>query len=90
MVEYKVRRIIVPVITEEAIVGGEPEWSNTELTGKHLERAFVSFNPNDIARNGKIGIIKLNPKISVKLINIKVKTMRLKLFLEAFSLFEPL
>ena len=47
LIEYKVSRIIVPVITKEAIVGGEPEWSNTELTGKHLERAFVSFNPND-------------------------------------------
>lgn len=47
LTEYKVSRIIVPTVSEEAIVGGEPEWSNTELTGKHLERAFVSFNPND-------------------------------------------
>lgn len=41
----------VDLNTEQADVAGEEEvaleWINTELTGKHLKRATLQFNPND-------------------------------------------
>ncbi|MFH0891480.1 MAG: protein translocase subunit SecD [Candidatus Falkowbacteria bacterium] len=45
--EYHVRRITIRTMTAADLAGGEPEWKNTELTGKHLERSRVQFNPND-------------------------------------------
>ncbi len=45
--EYKVSHIFIPTMTEADIVGNQQEWQNTELTGKNLDRAYVSFNPND-------------------------------------------
>lgn len=45
--EYKVRYLQIPTITEQDIINDQREWKNTELTGKHLARASVSFDPND-------------------------------------------
>ncbi len=45
--EYKVSVVKINKTTEFDIIGAEAEWKNTELTGKNLERASVSFNPND-------------------------------------------
>lgn len=47
MLEYKVSWIYIPLITERDIIGQQNNWKNTELTGKNLDRAIVSFNPND-------------------------------------------
>ncbi|MCK5537615.1 MAG: protein translocase subunit SecD [Bacteroidales bacterium] len=45
--EYKVSIVRINRLTELDIIGAEAEWKNTELTGKNLERASVTFNPND-------------------------------------------
>ncbi|MEA3450194.1 MAG: protein translocase subunit SecD [Patescibacteria group bacterium] len=45
--EFKISQIVIPIITEADITGNQQNWENTELSGKHLEKAFVSFNPND-------------------------------------------
>lgn len=45
--EYKVSHIFIPLMTKESILGDQDEWENTELTGKNLDRAVVTFNPND-------------------------------------------
>ena len=45
--EYKVRRIAIPIATEADVIGDQKNWKNTELTGKNLARASVSFDPND-------------------------------------------
>ncbi len=46
-VEYRVRRLFIDIKTEEDITGPKLDWKNTELTGKHLDRAVVVFDPND-------------------------------------------
>jgi len=45
--EYNVRKIYIPIITEDDILEQQQNWKNTELTGKNLKRAVVQFNPND-------------------------------------------
>ncbi len=45
--EYKVSRIFIKKQTTEDILGPEDPWKNTQLSGKHLQRAAVQFNPND-------------------------------------------
>ncbi|MEA1962627.1 MAG: protein translocase subunit SecD [Patescibacteria group bacterium] len=45
--EYSVRRLFIRILTEKDIIGDQKEWKLTELTGKHLERAAVQFDPND-------------------------------------------
>ncbi|MDA3840115.1 MAG: protein translocase subunit SecD [Patescibacteria group bacterium] len=45
--EYKVSVVKINKTTELDIIGPQAEWRNTELTGKNLERATVSFNPSD-------------------------------------------
>ena len=47
MWEYSVSHIFIPTITERDIIGDQLDWKLTELTGKHLDRASISFNPND-------------------------------------------
>ena len=47
VVEYEVSRIVIPTLTEQDIIGDQKDWKNTELTGKNLKRASVTFNPND-------------------------------------------
>ncbi len=44
--EYKVSRILFRTKFKTDYVN-QVNWENTELTGKHLERAVVQFNPND-------------------------------------------
>ena len=45
--ESKVSHIFIRTMSKEDIIGPQNDWKNTELTGKNLERAVVSFNPND-------------------------------------------
>jgi protein-export membrane protein SecD len=45
--EYRVARILIKTKTKEDITGPTPEWKNTELTGKYLDRASVNFNSQD-------------------------------------------
>lgn len=45
--EYEASHIFLNIKTEEEIVGKPSEWKNTLLTGKHLKRAAVQFDPND-------------------------------------------
>ena len=45
--EYTVDRILVRTLSEKDILGAQGNWKNTELTGKHLERSVVQFDPND-------------------------------------------
>lgn len=45
--EYEVAHIFVDIKTAEDILGPQDGWKNTQLTGKYLDRASVSFNPND-------------------------------------------
>ncbi len=45
--EYRVSVIRINKLTEFDIIGPDAEWKNTELTGKNLDRAVVTFNPND-------------------------------------------
>ena len=46
-IEYKVSVVKINKKTEKDIIGPQADWKNTELTGKNLDRATVSFNPND-------------------------------------------
>ena len=34
-------------MSEKDILNSQDNWKNTELTGKHLERSIIQFNPND-------------------------------------------
>lgn len=45
--EYEVSHIFLDTKTKEDIVGVPSDWKNTELTGRNLKRATVTFNPND-------------------------------------------
>jgi preprotein translocase subunit SecD len=45
--EYKIREIKFIQTTEQDIVGSQENWKNTELSGKNLKRALLTFNPND-------------------------------------------
>ncbi|MFA4943004.1 MAG: protein translocase subunit SecD, partial [Patescibacteria group bacterium] len=51
--EYHLRDISFPIYTAADLAaaassdGTDVKWKNTELTGKHLKRAVVNFNPND-------------------------------------------
>lgn len=46
--EYQISRILIKTKSESDYIDqGEQNWKNTELTGKYLARATVSFNPND-------------------------------------------
>ena len=45
--EYNVDHILIRTLSEQDILGAQNNWKNTELTGKHLERSLVQFNPND-------------------------------------------
>lgn len=45
--EYNISHIYIPIMTEADIIGNQENWKLTELTGKNLDRALVSFNPND-------------------------------------------
>ncbi len=45
--EYNVSHIFIPTVSERDIIGDQLDWKLTELTGKNLERARISFNPND-------------------------------------------
>ncbi len=47
ILEYNVSHIFIPTISERDIIGDQLDWKLTELTGKHLDRASISFNPND-------------------------------------------
>jgi len=47
ILEYSVSHIFIPTITERDIIGDQRDWKLTELTGKNLDRASVTFNPND-------------------------------------------
>jgi protein-export membrane protein SecD len=46
-IEYKVSHIHIDRMTEDEVLGPQDDWKNTELTGKYLDRATVSFNPNN-------------------------------------------
>jgi protein-export membrane protein SecD len=45
--EYRVREISLVKMTEADINTGEPQWNNTQLTGKYLKRTSIEFDPND-------------------------------------------
>ncbi len=45
--EYDISHIYVQTKSEADIIGNEMNWKLTELTGKNLDRAMVTFNPND-------------------------------------------
>ncbi len=45
--EYNVSHIFIPTMSERDIIGDQNNWKLTKLTGKNLDRARVSFNPND-------------------------------------------
>ncbi len=45
--EFHLRHIFIKTKTQEDIIGKQEDWKNTELTGKNLKKATVSFNPND-------------------------------------------
>lgn len=47
IVEYNVSHIFIPTMTAHDIIGDQSNWKLTELTGKYLKRARISFNPND-------------------------------------------
>ncbi len=47
IIEYEVSQIVIPIVTEADIIGSQENWKLTELTGKNLKRASVTFNPND-------------------------------------------
>lgn len=46
--EYNVRNILVRTQSEAELTGGQADWQNTELTGKNLKRASVSFDQNNV------------------------------------------
>ncbi|HCC23056.1 TPA: protein translocase subunit SecD [Candidatus Falkowbacteria bacterium] len=43
---YDVSRIFINTKTERDILPPTDQWKNTELSGKHLERAWVAFDPS--------------------------------------------
>lgn len=45
--EYRLSHILIATQSAETILGPEANWKNTELGGKNLKRASVSFNPQD-------------------------------------------
>lgn len=45
--ELRVSHVFIPTLSERDIIGEQGSWKLTELTGKNLESARVSFNPND-------------------------------------------
>ncbi len=45
--EYEVSRIFIGTASASDITGDQKDWKNTELTGKNLKHASVTFNPND-------------------------------------------
>ena len=45
--EYNVDRILIRTLSEKDILSAQNNWKNTQLTGKHLKRSIVQFNPND-------------------------------------------
>lgn len=45
--EYRLSHILIATQSAETILGPEADWQNTELGGKNLRRASVSFNPQD-------------------------------------------
>ncbi len=45
--EFKVRQISLEKITLADLEAISDSWKNTELTGSHLRRASLQFNPND-------------------------------------------
>lgn len=47
MEEYKVREIYYATMSAADFMAAQDNWKNTELSGKHLKRAVVQFNPND-------------------------------------------
>jgi len=47
LMEYNVSRILFNKKTKESILGPQTEWKNTELSGKNLDKAIVTRNPND-------------------------------------------
>ena len=48
IIEYNVSHIYVATISEADIIANDSRnWKLTELTGKYLDRASLSFNPND-------------------------------------------
>lgn len=46
-----IKRILMPLTTETDIVPESSPWKNTELSGKHLKRSSVQFDPNTGAPN---------------------------------------
>ncbi len=53
---YTVQMIVLPLSGAEAVIGdeGSSPWKNTELSGKHLKRSSVQFDPNTQAPNVSI------------------------------------
>jgi protein-export membrane protein SecD len=47
ILEFKVRQISLEKITLADLEAVSDSWKNTELTGGHLSRAVLNFNPND-------------------------------------------
>lgn len=47
IVEYKASHILFKTKSETDIIGDQKDWKNTQLSGKNLKRASVTFNPND-------------------------------------------
>lgn len=45
--EYNVSRILIEKKTLDTVLGAPSPWESTKLTGEHLERASVQFDPND-------------------------------------------
>ncbi len=45
--EYDISHILIATQSAETILGPQSEWTNTELSGKNLKRAAVSFNQQD-------------------------------------------
>lgn len=45
--EYKASHILFRTKSEADIIGNNQDWKNTQLSGKNLKRASVTFDPND-------------------------------------------
>lgn len=45
--EYNVSRVLIEKKTVDTVLGPPSPWKGTQLTGEHLERASVQFDPND-------------------------------------------
>lgn len=43
---YDIQRVLIPLSSELAVVPDASPWTNTELSGKHLDSAAVEFDPN--------------------------------------------